>query len=65
MAASRPPAPNASKTEPVMTRVFDVPPELVWKVWADPVRMMHGGDRKASRRRKEVDSDNRQKVGTP
>ena len=35
------PATNTADREIVLTRVFDAPRELVWKVWTDPKHVVH------------------------
>jgi uncharacterized protein YndB with AHSA1/START domain len=34
-------APSAADRELVVTRVFDAPRDLVWKVWSDPAHLVH------------------------
>lgn len=31
---------NSSERELIITRVFDAPPDLVWKAWTEPARVM-------------------------
>lgn len=40
MAATAYPAPNAGRSELVISRVFDAPRKFVWRAWTDPERMM-------------------------
>ena len=36
------PAESISEREIVITRVFDVPRELLWNAWTDPQHLVHG-----------------------